>query len=265
MSNNQHIPRSSLTITLAVWKALFLREALSRIFSGRAAWFWLLAEPVFNVAYMVVIFTVIRMRVVGGIETAVWLVLGMLGFFMFQRTSSQLMNAIKANQALFAYRQVKLIDTLMVRAGLEGFLMIFIACILLTSLVILGYSVMPADPLLMLGAFFGLWCIGVGFGLITSVVIAMLPDLGKIIKFIMRPMMIISGVIFPLSSLPPQIREWLMLNPVAHGIESMRLGFSPYYHAVPELNIGYIFSFALGSVFFGLALHRRFAIKLVTK
>ena len=265
MPKNQHLARSSLTITLAVWKALFLREALSRIFSGRAAWFWLLAEPVFTIAYMIVLFTVIRMRVIGGMETAVWLVLGMLGFFMFQRASSQLMNAIKANQALFAYRQVKLIDTLIVRAGLEGFLMIFIACILLAGLAIFGYSVMPADPLLMLGAFFGLWGVGVGFGLVTSVAIALLPDLGKIISFIMKPLMIISGVIFPLSSMPPQIREWLMLNPIAHGVEAMRLGFSPYYHAVPELDVSYLFSFALVSVFLGLALHRRFALKLIAK
>jgi capsular polysaccharide transport system permease protein len=39
-----HSARTSLAITLSVWKALFLRESLSCLFSARAAWFWLLAE-----------------------------------------------------------------------------------------------------------------------------------------------------------------------------------------------------------------------------
>jgi len=263
--NNQHLARSSLTITLAVWKALFLREALSRIFSGRAAWFWLLAEPVIGIVFLIIIFTVIRMRVVGGMDIAIWLTLGMLGFFMFQRTAMQVMNAIGANRVLLAYRQVKLIDTLIARAVLEGFLMIFISYILLAGLSLFGYSVMPDDPLLMGGAFFGLWCTGIGFGLIASVVITLIPGLKKVVKFTLGPMKILSGVIFPISSMPPQIREWLMLNPVAHALEAIRLGFSPYYHAVPELSVIYIFICALVTVFFGLALHRRFALRLVAK
>ncbi len=263
--NKQHLARSSLTITLAVWKALFLREALSRAFSGRAAWFWLLFEPVLTVVVMIMVFTLIRMRVIGGMDIGIWLMLGMLGFFLFQRTSAQVMNAISANQALFTYRQVKPIDTLLVRGGLEGILMIFIGSILLAGMAILGYSVMPADPLLIFNASFGLWCVGLGFGLITSVVNELLPELGKVIHYIMRPMMMISGVVLPLSALPPLLREWLMLNPVAHGLEAIRLGFSPYYHAVPELSISYIYIFALVSVFFGLALHRRFSESLVTQ
>ena len=99
--------RSSFSITLAVWKALFLREALGRLFSGRASWFWLLGEPVFHVAYLVFIFTGIRVTSVGGIDATIWIMVGMLAYFMFQRTATQVMNAISANQALFAYRQVK--------------------------------------------------------------------------------------------------------------------------------------------------------------
>lgn len=43
-------PRNPLTVTFAVWNALLLREALSRLFGRRAAWFWLLFEPIFHVA-----------------------------------------------------------------------------------------------------------------------------------------------------------------------------------------------------------------------
>jgi len=202
---------------------------------------------------------------VGGIDTTVWLMTGMLAFFMFRRTGTQVMNAISANQALFTYRQVKPVDTLLVRGGLEGLLMIVITSILLSSAALFGHSVVPADPLAVLEAFFGLWLVGMGFGLVTSVASELVPELGRVINFVMMPMFILSGVIFPLSALPQPYRDWLLLNPVAHGLEAVRLGFAPLYHAVPELSIAYIYGFALASIFLGLALHRHFALRLVTK
>lgn len=257
--------RPSLVITLSVWRALFLREALARLFAGRATWFWLVADPVFNVAYLAFIYTVIRVRTVGGIDTMLWLMVGMLGFFMFRRTGTQVQNAISANQPLFTYRQVLPVDTALVRAGLEAFLMIAVATVLLTGAALLGHSVVPADPFAVFEAFFGLWMVGLGFGLVTSVAIELVPELGKVLRLLMMPLYILSSVILPLSAVPPPYRGWLMFNPVAHGLEAVRLGFAPYYHAVPELSVAYLYAFGLVSIFFGLALHRRFATKLVTQ
>lgn len=257
-----HSARTSTAIALSVWKALFLREALSRILAGRAAWFWLLAEPVFHVAYLMLIFAVISVRTVGGIDTAIWIMVGMLAFFMFCRTGTQVMNAVSANQALFAYRQVKPVDTVLVRGGLEGLLMTIIASILLAGAALFGHSVIPADPLAVLEAFFGLWLVGLGFGLVTSVTGELVPELGRVIHLVMMPMYLISGVMFPISAVPQPYRDWLLLNPVAHGLEAARLGFAPYYHAVPELSVAYMYGFALVSIFLGLALHRRFALRL---
>lgn len=257
--------RTSTNIIFSVWKALFLREALTRLFAGRATWFWLLAEPVFHVAYLILLFTVIRIHKVGGIDTAIWIMIGLLAFFMFRRTGTQAMSAVNSNRALFTYRQVMPIDTVLVRCGLEGFLMTIIACILLAGTALFGYSIIPADPLAVLEAFFGLWLMGMGFGLITSVASQLMSELGRIIKLAMMPLFILSGVIFPLSAIPQPYLDWLLLNPVAHGVEEARLGFAEHYHAVPGLSITYLYGFAVVSIFLGLALHRRFALKLVTQ
>lgn len=254
-----------MRIIASVYSALFLREALTRISSSRAAWFWLLAEPVFHVAYMLFIFTVIRVRTVGGIDTAIWLMVGMLAFFMFRRTGTQVTNAISANLALFTYRQVKPVDTVLVRGSLEGVLMTVVTGILLAGAALFGHSVVPADPLTVLEAFLGLWLVGMGFGLVASVTNELVPELGRLINFVMMPLYLLSGVILPLSSVPLPYRDWLLLNPVAHGLEAARLGFSPYYHAVPGLSVSYLYGFALVSIFLGLALHRRFALRLVTQ
>ena len=250
--------------TYYVWKALFLREILGRLFSGRASWFWVLMEPVFHVSYLMVIFTVVRVRTIGGIHTALWLACGMFTYFMFNRSGRQSAQALSANKALFAYRQVKPVDTVLVRAFTEAFLMVFVIVVLLLGLYLFGVHPLPQDPLAVLEGVFGMWLLGVGFGLVASVASQLVTELERILKFIMMPMYMVSGVILPLSMVPQPYREWLMYNPLAHGPEAVRLGFAPYYHAVPELSIPYMYGFALVVLFFGLALHRRFAQKLVT-
>jgi len=257
--------RSPFNITYSVWKALMLREAVSRLSSGRAAWLWLLLEPLVHVVFLLFIFSVIRMRSVGGIDTTVWLMIGMMAFLMFRRTGTQAQNAIGSNQGLFTYRQVKPADTVLVRGVLEGFLTLLVSIVLFGGAALFGIDIIPADPLTVLEAFFGLWLLGTGFGLMASVGGEMIPELGKVIGFVMTPMYFASGVIFPLANMPQPYREWLMLNPVAHGLEAARLGFAPYYHAVPELSIGYVYGFAVVTIFLGLALHVRYATRLIAR
>jgi capsular polysaccharide transport system permease protein len=48
--------RSNWQVTVAVWRALLLREAVSRLFGRRAALFWLLLEPVAHMAFFVFVF-----------------------------------------------------------------------------------------------------------------------------------------------------------------------------------------------------------------
>lgn len=123
----------------------------------------------------------------------------------------------------------------------------------------------PADPLAVLEAFFGLWLLGMGFGLVASVVSRLVPELAQIIKLAMLPLYMLSGVIFPLSAVPQPFRDWLMFNPIAQGLEVVRLGFASHYHTVPDLSIVYVYDFALVTIFLGLVLQRRFALRLATQ
>jgi len=259
------VRRTSINITLSVWKALFLREAVSRLATGRAAWLWLVVEPLISVVFLLFIFTGFRMHTVGGINTAVWLMVGMMAFLVFRRTGTQTQNAVDANRGLFTYRQVKPIDTVLMRAALEGFLTTLITVILFAAAALLGVDVVPEDPLLVLEAFFGLWLIGMGFGLITSVVGELIPELGKISGFVMTPLYFASGAMIPLASISQPYRDWLMFNPVAHGLEAARLGFASHYHAPSQLSVAYLYGFALVLIFFGLALHVRYASRLITQ
>lgn len=254
--------RSSLLITFTTWKALFLREAITRLATGRDA-LWILLDPIIQILFLVWMFNVIRMRAVGGIETSMWIMVGIASYDMFRSTMSRAMNAVSANKALFTYRQVKPVDTVFVRSGMEGFLMILTMIILFSGAGLFGVTVLPIDPLAVLEAMLGLWLIGLGLALILSVVQDLVPELAKIINIAMMPLYMCSGVIFPMSSIPQPYRDWLLFNPLIHGVEAARLGFSPYYHAIPELSIAYIYGSALVFLFLGLALQVRFTNRLM--
>ena len=257
--------RSPLSITLSVWKALFLREALDRLFDMRAAWLWLLMEPVMHIGFITFVFTALRMRTVGGIDVAIWIIVGMLAFFLFRRTGVQAMYAADSNKPLFAYRQVKPFDVAVVRAGLEGFLMLLVAAIILSVAALIGLDVLPGNPLQVFWVAAALWLLGLGYGLVTSVLMELVPETEHIFKILMMPLYLISGVIFPLSAIPQPYRDWLMLNPLAHGLELVRHGFSPYYHMVPGVSGGYLLTWVVCSLLLGLLLYRRFSLQLVMK
>lgn len=256
---------SPLYVTFLVWKALILREAITRISGKRAAWVWLLLEPAIHLMFMMFIFSVIRVRVVSGMHVAIWLLYGLLAMFMFMRTATQSKNAVSPNKALFAYRQVKPVDTVLTRAFLEAFITLIITILMCGFTFLIGIGVFPDDPLLFLAAFLSLWLTGLGYGLITSVVIDLIPELDIVLKLVMGPIYMISGVIFPIDNIPDPYRKWLLLNPIAHGVEATRSSISPFYHAFAELNIAYTFGFASVLIAIGLALHKRFATQLVMK
>jgi capsular polysaccharide transport system permease protein len=257
--------RSPGAVTFSVWKALFLREALHRVSRERAAWLWILLEPCVHIAFLMFLLSTIRLRVVGGIDTRVWILVGLLAFFMFRRPGQQGMGAVGANFALFTFRQVKPVDTVLVRCALEGFLMVIVSALLLAGAGLFGIDVFPAYPLYALVAVIGMWLCGVGFALITSVASELVPEVGRVITMMMHPFYLFSGVVFPVDRLPSPYREWLLLNPLVHGLEAARAGFAPLYRAVPEMSLAYLYGCAICIIFFGMALHKHFAMQLAAK
>lgn len=258
-------PRSPMQIATGVWYALLMREALRRLFPSRGAWAWLLVEPLFHATYLTLIYTLIKVRAVGGIDTVVWLLSGLMGFFLFSRTASQVGSAFTANRPLFTYRQVKPFDTLFVRAVLEGAVMVVIMSSIFFGASLFGHVFAPDAPLMVLMAFLSAWLIGFGWGVIVAIINDLVPELGNLLDLLTRPLYLISGVVFPLSVLPQQMREWLMINPLAHVVENIRLGFASHYHAVPEASVTYPYLAGLTLIFIGFSLTRRFEWKVLAK
>jgi len=257
--------RSSLDITFSVWRALFLREALTRISGARARWFWIVAEPLAHMAFLAFVLVAIRHRIVLGMDPFLWIVVGLASFFIFRRAAVQAMWAIDDNQAMFVYRQVRPVDTVFVRAALEGFLNLLIGLVALGILALMNRDIFPDQPLLVFSSLLVIWLLGLGFGLMASVPVVLIQESSVFLNFVMLPLYLGSGVVFPLSRIPYPYYEWLLYNPLVHVLESVRYGFSSTYVMVPGIDLGYAYAWALVMIFLGLILQVRFAERLVAK
>ncbi len=266
--------RNSLQITFSVWRAMFLREALDRLFEARAAWIWLLFEPIMWILIHIFGYLYLKHSVIGGMHVCFWTGMGFVSFLLWRRTYIQTLHAVDCNKAYFVYRQVKPFDAAFVRGFLELFLMVPIGAIVFSLTALLGYSILPGliqsqffpgDPLLVILALAGLWIFGLGVGLILSVIMMFVPELNHINNIIFLPLIVWSGVMFPVAAIPFPYRNFWLANPVVHGVEIARLGLLPSYHTDPSLSLTYLFTFALGFVFLGLLLYRRFDKKLVMR
>jgi capsular polysaccharide transport system permease protein len=79
------------------------------------------------------------------------------------------------------------------------------------------------------------------------------------------PLMLISGVIFPLNQLPHWLLEYLMLNPIPHALETLRLGFFENYKTIHGTSMTYFWLVTLILNALGLLMHLRFVDRLKAK
>jgi capsular polysaccharide transport system permease protein len=258
--------RPPLTVTLAVWRALFLREALSRLAQERIAWFWLIVEPLVHVALLMWVFSVgFRQRVIAGADVGIFMMLGVLGFFCVRNVITRSMDAIDASEALYAFRQIKPVDTVLVRTVVEGMLICILFITMFAGAGMFGYPVVPADPQGALLALLVLWLIGVGLGLVLSVLGNLVPEVGRTLRLMMTPLYFFSAVIFPSIVVPHGMRDILLINPIVHALEGLRLAFMPTYLVPPGINLVYPLQCAVVMIFLGLALHIALRNRLITE
>ncbi len=257
--------RSGLAVARAALHALILREAVVRMFGRRAALAWLVLEPAIHIGVLALIYEALRIRHVAGMATAWWIVTGMLAFHLFQRTALRSTQAIDANRALFAYRQVKPVDTVVARCIFEGLAMTLVAASTVIGAVLAGLRISIEDPISLITALVLLWLLAAGWALCMSVAVALIPEFGIALSLAGIGMMVFSGVMFPIGGLPVPARQWFFLNPITHGVEAVRASVSHLYHPAPELSLGYMGLFALTLLLAGLLLQVRFEQKVVSQ
>lgn len=258
--------RSPWQVTLHVWHALFMREAMARITGDRLGWVWVFVEPIAHIVVFISIRQLMgRIRHISGAEFIPWFVVGMLTYLMFSTVMNRSISAISSNRALFAYRQVHPVDTILVRAALEGTLKIVVLYLLVVGAQILAFDIMPANAGYVVVVWLSLWLLALGAGLILSVPVTAVPEFGKFVTMLTMPLYFLSGVIFPIQFLPRDVREILLYNPIYHAVELSRGAFFPHYQLIQGISLQYLLFWSLSSLLLGLMLQLRYKARLMAQ
>lgn len=237
--------------------ALVLREMLTRFGTRRMGAFWMVFEPILHVAIIMFIFTAIRGREVPGMDFPMYLATGMIPFFMMRNIALRLMDAISANQALFAYQQIKPLDTLIARTIVEFSLYACVYVLVIGALAFWGgYTIALHDPLAWFGALATGLVFSVGLGLVFCVWTQAFPNAKTFIRVMFLPVYLISGVIFPIWNLPQEYLPWLLWNPYLHIIDNLRSSIFVPYPVTYGISYVYPAKVALVTFFAGMALYR---------
>jgi len=253
---HQATTRTPWQIQKSVVLALFLRELKTRFGAHRFGYAWMLLEPMAHVIVLGLIFSYLRGRSLFGIDYPVFLATGIVPFLMFKNIALRVMDGVDANRALFAYRQIRPMDTFIARALLDAFLSLTVFALILVGMAWIGLDVPFRDPFLVILVMALLVFMGLGLGMIFCVVAHYLPEFKTMIRIAFMPLYFVSGVIFPISMLPPELLPILTWNPLVHAIEMMRGAFFGQYHVLPEISLLFVVIVTLLLLFFGLAWYR---------
>jgi capsular polysaccharide transport system permease protein len=249
------VRREGYAVQHAVLYALLLRELKTR-FGGR--WlgvYWALLEPLAQVVLLSLLFGTLHDIILPGIDYPVFLLTGIVPFYLFRSLAMRLMEGIDSNRSLFAYRQVKPIDTLVARALLEIGVHGVISLLMFGIFSTLGMQWWPSHPLEILVLGMGVVAGGVGLGLTLAVATANFPQLRSFARIVFLPLYLLSGVMAPVHVLPSEYWPLLLLNPLLHVVELSRAMFLPSYRLLEGVSASYVAWCALVALATGLALY----------
>lgn len=247
--------RSGFEVQKAAVKALFFREMKTRFGKNRLGYLWAVIEPMAHMLIMLTIFGFVMQRTMPDISFPVFLINGIIPFFVFSKITNRSIGAIEANQGLFNYRPVRPIDTIVARAVLETVIYVTVYLLLMTIVGLFGEDFEVTNLITLILVWFLLVIFSCGIGLIFMVVGKIYPETGKILPIIIRPLYFISCIIFPLHNIPKEYWPYLLWNPLVHVIELCRESVVPGYIS-EGVSLNYLAGCTLVVLFVGLALYR---------
>ena len=213
------IKRTSFAIFRSVVHALFLRDVQTRFGTQRLGYFWAILDPLSMIIVFSLVKTALADQSMPGIDYPVFLATGFLTYNFFKAVMNGSMSSFNANRALFAYKQVKPIDTIFSRYILEFLVMIVATTVFICFGLYVGFDIMPKDISMVLIAVLWLGIFAFGIGVLFAVLATFYETFAKVVSFLSTPLFFLSGLLYTVGSLPPLAREVVLYNPVIHFIE----------------------------------------------
>lgn len=236
-----------------VVSALFLRELKTRFGESRLGYLWIIIEPLLHIIMLLVIFGIFRDRMMPQVTFPLFLVTGLVPYFLFKHIVNSLMGSIPANSALFSYKPVRPIAVYVTRTMLEILIYSAVFAVIVIGFLWFGIaSVNIAFPLELMGIVLLIVLFSITIGIALSLLVHKVPSVKIAVKIIFTLLYFLSGIMYPLWIIPSEYLVYLEYNPVLHLIELFRESFFAYYPHVDGISASLPVWITLSVGFIGL-------------
>lgn len=230
-SHGLQVALQSFALHLRTVEALCRRDIRIRFGRESLGYLWAFIEPLMFVAIFYGLFLAINRHVPAGMTTLTFLISGVVPWVMFSSTYGRVMAAVRGNQTLLFFPQVKPIDLFAARAILEYFTIMVVFVVLMAAVHVIQPMGPIGDTLKIISSLTVAWLMGVGLGMTVTSIVTVVPSYDKIMGYGMRVLFFTSGVFFLPGEMPQVIQDVLVFNPMLHVIDRMREGLFVDYRA----------------------------------
>jgi capsular polysaccharide transport system permease protein len=244
---------SPLASQILVTRALFQREIITRFGQYRLGFIWMLVEPLLSVLVIGVLLGPIFGRTCTDMPFAFFVLNGKLLLNLFTGPINCGAAALTANVGLLIYPNVRPLDPFLARYFYELLTTFFAFTVFTLVGMWMGIDISLSQLHTLAACYLLTWLMGCGIGLMIAVASAHYKELEKVTDVILAPLIFVSAVMFPITSLPANFQKFVLYNPLVHPIEQARKALFPFYHA-GDTGLYYPFTVAVVTLGIGLVL-----------
>ena len=244
--------------------ALCLREMVTTYGRSPGGWAWAVVEPVAAIALLAFAFSLAFHAPPLGSSFPLFYATGFLPYMLFHDVSQKVATSIRFSRPLLSFGAVTYLDTLIARFFLNVLTHLVVISLVLTTILVLsnaGHYVEFQQIGLALGAAAAL---ALGVGTLNCYLFTAFPAWERLWAIGLRPLFIISGVVFLFEDVPAKYQGLLAFNPLFHVTGLMRAAIYPTY--LPSyINMWFVFALALATAGLGMLLLTKVHDELVSK
>lgn len=237
--------------------ALMLREMATTYGRSPLGYLWAIIEPVAAIALLSLVFSAFAHNPGLGVSFAIYYATGMIPFIIYTSVSNKIAACLLFSKPLLAYPRVTYMDAILARFLTNMLTEVMVTYIVFTSLLLIYNDHTSVNlPVIALSiALTGV--LALGLGILNCFLTTLLPAWQRAWSILMRPLFLLSCIIFLFESVPQPYRDWLWFNPLIHVVGLMRRGFYPGYDA-SYVSVGYVLGVSGVCAMIGLVFLRRY-------
>jgi capsular polysaccharide transport system permease protein len=244
-----------LQTQLQVVYALMMRETRTRFGKHQLGYIWALIEPLFWVISFYFIFSLMERSLPYGMDIVTFITTGIIPFLLFRQTMGRAHTAIPSNKGLLFYPQIRPLDLILARTGLEIVTLMTVFAIIMAGHALYTGELVIEKPLTVLIGLTLAGLLGAALGLFFSALSVYSRVVDQIVPLLNRPLFWLSGLFYTANQLPARARDVVLWNPILHTVEMVRDGWFHSYEAY-YLDISYVLFWIIGFAYTGLVLER---------